>query len=95
MRHIFIINPKAGKRNSTARIYEMADRLRETYGLECTCMLTDRPGGAANMARKLAESGEYVRIYACGGDGTAHEVANGIAGFPNAAMTEHLRSHLL
>ena len=87
MRHIFIINPHAGKRDSTARIYAMADRLREVHGLECACMLTDRPGGAADMARKLAESGEYVRIYACGGDGTAHEVANGIAGFPNAAMT--------
>ena len=39
------------------------------------------------MARDLAESGEEVRIYACGGDGTANEVANGIAGYENAAMT--------
>ncbi len=87
MRHIFIINPHAGKRNSAARIYEMADRLRERHGLNCACMLTDRPGGAMEQARELAESGEDIRIYACGGDGTAHEVANGIAGFPNAAMT--------
>ena len=65
----------------------MADALREHHGLECACMLTDRPGGATEMARKLAESGEEVRIYACGGDGTAGEVANGIAGFPNAAMS--------
>ena len=50
-------------------------------------MLTDRPGGATDMARKLAETGEELRIYACGGDGTIHEVANGVAGFPNAAMT--------
>ena len=39
------------------------------------------------QARKLAESGEAIRLYACGGDGTIHEVANGIAGFPNAAMS--------
>ena len=39
------------------------------------------------MARRLAESGEEVRLYACGGDGTVSEVANGAAGFPNAAMT--------
>lgn len=87
MKHIFIINPRAGKKDQTARIYGMADRLREVHGLDCACMLTDRPGGAADMARKLAASGEELRLYACGGDGTVSEVANGIAGFPNAAMT--------
>ena len=87
MKHIFIINPRAGKRDQTSRIYEMADHLREAHGLTCACMLTDRPGGAADMARKLAETGEELRLYACGGDGTISEVANGIAGFSNAAMT--------
>lgn len=87
MRHVFIINPRAGKKDQTARIYEMADRLRALHGLDCACMLTDRPGGAAEMARRLAESGEELRIYACGGDGTISEAANGLAGFPNAAMT--------
>ena len=87
MKHVFIINPKAGKRDQTARIYGMADRLRDVHSLDCTCMLTDRPGGAEAMARKLAETGEELRLYACGGDGTIHEVANGIAGFSNAAMT--------
>lgn len=87
MRHVFIINPRAGKRDQTARIYRMADRLREAHGLECACMLTDRPGGATEMARRLAQSGAALRIYACGGDGTVSEVANGLAGCPNAAMT--------
>ena len=87
MRHVFIINPKAGKRDQTARIYDMADRLRAHHGLECTCMLTERPGGARDMTRKLAETGEELRFYACGGDGTIHEVAGGIAGFSNVAMT--------
>ena len=87
MKHIFIINPKAGKKNQTARIYDMADRLRAQHGRTCDCLLTERSGSAADLARKIAESGEEVRIYACGGDGTAGEVANGIAGFPNAAMT--------
>ena len=87
MKHVFIVNPCAGKKDQRARIYEMADRLRDRHGLDCACMLTDRPGGGADMARKLAETGEAVRLYACGGDGTVSEVANGIAGFPNAAMT--------
>jgi diacylglycerol kinase family enzyme len=50
-------------------------------------MLTQAPGGATEMARALAESGEELRLYACGGDGTIHEVANGVAGFDNVAMT--------
>lgn len=87
MRHIFIINPHAGKRDRTARMYAMADQLRQRHSLTCQCMLTDRPGGAAEMARSLAETGEPLRVYACGGDGTVHEVANGLAGFENAAMT--------
>ena len=87
MRHVFIINPHAGKRDHTAQVYAMADALRTRHGLECQCMLTDRPGGAADMARRLARTGEELRIYACGGDGTIHEVANGLAGFSNAAMT--------
>lgn len=87
MRHVFIINPRAGKKDQTARIYNMADRLRDAHGLDCACMLTDRPGGARSMARELAASGEPLRLYACGGDGTVSEIANGIAGFSNAAMT--------
>ena len=38
MKHIFIINPHAGKKDQTARIYDMADRLRERHGLDCACI---------------------------------------------------------
>ena len=34
-------------------------------------------------------TGEEVRIYACGGDGTLNEVVAGAAGFPNAAVTAY------
>ena len=87
MKHVFIINPKAGNRDQTTRILAMAEQLRRVHGLDCSCMLTDRPGGATDMARRLAESGQALRLYACGGDGTVSEVANGAAGFANVAMT--------
>ena len=87
MRHVFLINPRAGKRDQTARLRGLADRLAAAHGLEVSCLLTDCPGGAEAIARALAETGEPVRIYACGGDGTVHEAANGIAGYENAAMT--------
>ena len=51
------------------------------------CILTKKQGHATELTRKLCESGEELRFYACGGDGTINEVANGILGYDNAAMT--------
>lgn len=87
MKHVFIINPAAGKKDCTARIMEMAKGLAARHGLDVECVLTKRAGHARETARALAESGREVRIYACGGDGTVNEAANGIAGFDSAAMT--------
>ena len=87
MRHVFIINPTAGKHDSTAELMGMAKNLAARHGLETECVLTKQPGHAAETARALAQSGGLVRLYACGGDGTINEVANGIAGAENAAMT--------
>ena len=87
MKHVFIINPTAGKRNCTAELMEMAKALQARHGLDLDCILTKRPGHATETARSIAAGGRPVRFYACGGDGTVNEVANGIAGAPNAAMT--------
>lgn len=87
MKHIFIINPAAGKTDSRQRIYRAAELLRQAHGLDVECMLTKSPGHAAELTRGIAAQGGGVRFYACGGDGTANEVANGTAGFENAAMT--------
>ena len=87
MKHIFIINPNAGKQDSRQRIYDMADALRAKHGLDVQCVLTKKQGHATELARRLCRTGEELRFYACGGDGTVNEVANGIIGFDNAAMT--------
>ena len=87
MRHVFIINPTAGKKDCTARMIEMAKGLAARHDLDVDCILTQRSGHAMETARALAEKGGEVRIYACGGDGTVNEVANGVAGFDGAAMT--------
>ena len=87
MKHIFIINPTAGKSDSRQRIYDMADSLRTRHDLDVQCILTKRQGHATELAKKLCQTGEELRFYACGGDGTVNEVANGIIGFDNAAMS--------
>ena len=87
VKHIFIINPTAGKSDSRQKIYDMADSLRQKHGLDVQCILTKKQGHATELAQKLCESGEELRFYACGGDGTVNEVANGIIGYDNAAMS--------
>ena len=87
MQHIFLINPAAGRRDSTSAIMTMAQKLGRRHGLETRCILTQRPGHALETCRAIAQTGEPVRFYACGGDGTVNEVANGIWGVETAAMT--------
>ena len=97
MKHVFIINPTAGKRDCTARVMDMAKDLAARRGLETKCILTRRPGHAMETAGNLARSGQEVRLYACGGDGTMNEVANGAAGCANAAVFDvfHLHFYVL
>lgn len=87
MKHVFIINPTAGKRDCTAQLMDMARALAARHGLDVDCILTKRPGHATETARALAQGGQPLRFYACGGDGTINEIANGIAGVGTAAMT--------
>lgn len=87
MRHIFIINPTAGKKNCTAELMQMAKKLETKHGVDVECILTRSSGHATETTRSIAQTGENVRFYVCGGDGTINEVANGIAGISTAAMT--------
>ena len=83
MKHLFIINPAAGKKESTAELVKLLSQL----SFEHEVVYTEQAGDAEIIARRAAQTGEEVRIYACGGDGTLNEVVNGAAGFDNAAIT--------
>lgn len=89
MRHIFIVNPRAGKADATGRIRQELARLREECGYEAELYVTEYPRHAAQLAAQLCEQAgtEAVRFYACGGDGTLSEVADGAAGHANAEVT--------
>ena len=85
MKHLFIINPAAGSRDR--RLDYTAEIQRLCAGLDYEIAVSQAPGECRRLAREAARTGENVRIYACGGDGTLNEVASGAAGFPNAAVT--------
>ena len=83
MRHLFIINPAAGKKGTTAQLERLLDKLSFPHEV----VYTEKEGDARRFAEEAAQSGQPVRIYACGGDGTLNEVVNGAAGHPQVAVT--------
>ena len=87
MKHIFIINPAAGKYDRTEEFSGKIAAACASRGLDYAIHVSEKPGDCRATARRAAESGEEVRLYACGGDGTLNEVVNGAAGFANAAVT--------
>ena len=67
MKHLFLVNPAAGKRGSTEALLRRVEEAFSPLGLEHEVVLTSSAGDAEQLARRAACSGGPVRIYACGG----------------------------
>lgn len=79
MRHVFILNPVAGKTKSALALRGRIDAYFARHSeLEYSIRLTDGVGSATRIATEECEKDDAVRLYACGGDGTLQETANGI-----------------
>jgi len=83
MKHLFIINPAAGKRESTAQLEKLLSELTFEYEV----VYTRQAGDARRITEQAAALGDPIRIYACGGDGTLNEVVNGAAWHDHVAVT--------
>jgi diacylglycerol kinase family enzyme len=68
-----IYNPTAGRGKANERL----DVARRRFGPDVVYRPTDGPWHAAELACKAAAEG-FTRVVAAGGDGTVHEVANGL-----------------
>ena len=88
MKHIFIINPAAGKADKTAEYTASIEK--SCAGLDYEIRVSEYSGDCTRIAREYAKTGEEVRLYACGGDGTLNEVVAGAAGYNNAAVTVYV-----
>lgn len=86
MRHVFILNPAAGKKSLALSLIPEIKQAFLTATEQPTIHITDQPGKATALARAEVEKGDRVRVYACGGDGTLLEVATGIMGAENAEL---------
>ncbi len=86
MRHVFVVNPISGKADASGTLVPRIIEAAKALGAEYSIHLTEYPRHADRLARKEAEKGDEVRLYACGGDGTLNEVLLGAMGFANAAV---------
>ena len=85
MKHLIVFNPGAGKDNGADAFRAL---IKEKFaGLDYEVYETTGPRSVIPFLRKyLKEQKDTVRVYACGGDGTVHEVANGLVGANNAEL---------
>jgi diacylglycerol kinase (ATP) len=82
-RFFAIVNPAAGGGRSAKLADPALERLRKG-GLQVDYVSTNAPGDAVRLAREAYGQG-YRRFLAVGGDGTGHEILNGIFGGGTAA----------
>lgn len=88
MKHVIIINPVAGVKNEVSKIKSTVDEA--FVGLDYEIYVTTKEGDATRFVKEYLQNyHEKVRFYACGGDGTLNEVANGIGINQNVELTAY------
>ena len=73
---VFVVNP-ASANGSTRRRWPEIARRAAGLGLTGESLFSERPGHVADLAERAAAEGARL-VVAVGGDGTVHEVVNGL-----------------
>jgi YegS/Rv2252/BmrU family lipid kinase len=77
---LFIVNPaSAGGRTGRRWVREILPLLPGRFGPDAAWAFTEKPGDAATIAERASREGRPM-VVAVGGDGTLHEVVNGLMG---------------
>lgn len=87
MKHLFIVNPKSGKGSAAEQFLKTLESSLKALKVEdYDIHVTTSQGDGMSYTKKLVETGEPIRVYACGGDGTLYEVVNACAEHKNAEV---------
>lgn len=86
MKHLFIVNPVAGGRDATSEVTAKVKDAFQNRSDEYEIYVTKGPMDAAEIIKTRAASGEALRVYACGGDGTFNECVCGAALLENVSV---------
>ncbi|MBB5057983.1 diacylglycerol kinase family enzyme [Granulicella aggregans] len=78
-RATLIVNPRAGSRRDLATLIPAMIRVLEAQGIVAGFVETTGPNTAASLAANALSEGADT-VVACGGDGTVHEVLQGVVG---------------
>ena len=83
MKHLIVVNGSAGSYTP-----EFEAKIGDAFkGLDFEVYKTTGPKSVIPFLKEyLKKNKDLVRVYACGGDGTIHEVVNGVIGFKNAEV---------
>lgn len=85
MKHLFIINPNAGKGHAS-KLKAIIDDCFKDRNEEYIIEVTKAPGHATQIAKAYVDSDIY-RVYSVGGDGTLNEVLNGMVNSESSLAT--------
>lgn len=80
-RYFVIYNPSSGKELAGLKIFSAAETVMSIENIEFSFYATKKKGDGEAAAIRGCTSG-YDMIIACGGDGTVHEVVNGMMKCP-------------
>ncbi len=86
MKHLIVANFNAGRNKNPDEFRKLIEN--SFNGLDYEIYETTGPRSVVPFLRKYLKDhkDETVRVYACGGDGTVHEVVSGIAEAKNAEL---------
>ncbi len=87
-KYVFIVNPVAGKRDSSLILVPELLEFIKDMGIDGKIELTTGPRDAQEISQRYIEEGDPLRIVSCGGDGTLNEVVTAAKGHDHVSVCQ-------